>query len=84
VADSDALETLAKELCDTYYLTVDPNNIMVDAFGKITEKTRSHWRAQAALLIERGWTNDDNTTRRTREIPRVRSVEPRRSAKSRW
>lgn len=51
------VEGLARELCDTYYLTVDPRpeRKMTDAYTKITEKTRDHWRAQASLLIERGW-----------------------------
>lgn len=69
------VETLARDICDTYYLTVDPNNIMADAFGKITEKTRSHWRAQAALLIEKGWTNGtaaDSTRPRTGKIHKSR------------
>lgn len=69
------VETLARDICDTYYLTVDPNNIMFDAFGKITEKTRNHWRAQAALLIEKGWTNG------TADAPRP---SPRKIHKSRW
>jgi hypothetical protein len=80
VPTDDAVETLARELCDTYYLTVDPNNIMADAFGKITEKTRSHWRAQAALLIERGWIkHDDFNARANRDQARVRT-----GHKSRW
>lgn len=49
------IEQLARDLCDTYYLTVDPKNKMSDAYSKVSEKTREHWRAQAALLIERGW-----------------------------
>ncbi len=51
------VEDLARDICDTYYLTVDPRpeRMMGDAYSKITEKTREHWRAQAALLLEKGW-----------------------------
>lgn len=49
------IEVLARELCDTYYLTVDPERKMVWAYDKISGKTRVHWRAQARLLIRRGW-----------------------------
>ena len=49
------IEVLARELCDTYYLTVDPERKMSDAYDKITERTRVHWRAQARLLRMRGW-----------------------------
>ncbi len=66
------IEALARDICDTYYLTVDPDNIMVDAFGKITEKTRDHWRRQAELLIKKGWANDNSTARRTRKVTRSR------------
>ena len=48
-------EAMARELCDTYYLTVDPKRPMSDAFDKISEKTRNHWRAQAILLRMLGW-----------------------------
>lgn len=48
-------EVLARELCDTYYLTVDPDRKMSNAYDKITEATRVHWRAQARLLRMRGW-----------------------------
>jgi hypothetical protein len=67
----DQVEHLAGALCDTYYLTVDPNNKMYNAWWKITERTREHWRAQAALLIEMGVTvnviNTDNPTDRDRK-----------------
>lgn len=56
LAEARRIEDLARDLCDTYYLTVDPARPMTDAFDKITEPTRVHWRAQAALLIEKGWT----------------------------
>jgi hypothetical protein len=49
------IEVLARELCDTYYLTVDPDRPMSDAYDKITEETRVHWRAQARLMRRRGW-----------------------------
>jgi len=50
------IEVLARELCDTYYLTVDPDNKMRDAYDKISERTRVHWRAQARMMRSRGWT----------------------------
>lgn len=51
-------EDLARDLCDTYYLTVNPRPewMMQFAYDKISETTRVHWRAQAALLLEKGWT----------------------------
>lgn len=54
----EEIEVLARELCDTYYLTVDPRpeRKMRDAYDKITEQTRVHWRAQARLMRSRGWT----------------------------
>jgi DNA-binding transcriptional regulator PaaX len=73
------IETLARDLCDTYYLSVDPWRRMTDAYSKISEKTREHWRAQAELLLQRGWANDARTARRTRKVTRSR-----RSPKSRW
>lgn len=50
------MEAMARDLCDTYYLTVDPDRPMVDAYDKITEATRDHWRAQADVLLAKGWT----------------------------
>lgn len=49
------VEKLARDLCDTFYLTVDPKRPMINAYDKITEKTREHWRAQAKILMEIGW-----------------------------
>lgn len=48
------VELLARELCDTYYLTVDPERMMQNAYDKISEATREHWRAQARLMMDRG------------------------------
>jgi hypothetical protein len=53
VAVDEEIEVLARELCDTYYLTVDPDRQMSDAYDKITEATRVHWRAQARLMRSR-------------------------------
>ena len=75
----EEVESLAQALCDTYYLTVNmaPEWQMWDAWLKITEKTREHWRAQAVLLIEKGWRQRDNfndfanrAQERTRSKPR--------------
>lgn len=52
---SENVEDLARDLCDTYYLTVHPHHKMCDAYSKISKKTRKHWRAQATLLLEKGW-----------------------------
>jgi hypothetical protein len=46
---------LAQELCDTWYLTVDPKRPMRDAWNKISLRTQQHWKAQALMLMERGW-----------------------------
>jgi hypothetical protein len=64
------VESLARDLCDTYYLTVDVRNPMREAFSKITEKTRDHWRAQAGMLIEKGWTNARDTADIHEDRPR--------------
>ena len=55
----EEIEVLARELCDTYYLTVDPERTMSDAYDKITEVTRRHWRAQARMMRSRGWKRDE-------------------------
>lgn len=49
------VEELARELCDTWYLTVDPNRPMFNAWEKIARRTQQHWIAQADLLVARGW-----------------------------
>jgi hypothetical protein len=74
VSDEDLIEYLAIDLCNTYYLTVDPRpeRMMRDAYSKITEKTREHWRNQAAMLLGRGWTYDKRTRRSARKIARSR------------
>ena len=51
----DRVESLARDLCDSYYMTVDTSRPMSNAFDKISEQTRKHWRAQAVMLIEMGW-----------------------------
>lgn len=52
------IENMARDLCDTYYLSVNtaPDMMMRDAYSKITEETRQHWRAHAVLLQQKGWT----------------------------
>lgn len=52
---ADEVERLARDLCDSYYLTVDPERPLVNAFDKVTEKTRGHWRAQALQMMDWGW-----------------------------
>jgi hypothetical protein len=55
VTQEDRVEALARDICNTYYLTVDPLRPMVNAFDKITEKTREHWRNQARAMLNLGY-----------------------------